>query len=152
MLCVFCSNIDLDLLSTPEGYKHHPSCADLLQSCQNGCESCRLIWKAQWSDFAGDLTHDYDLGPLDTQVVARVVNRKPGDYQRIRYGQEVRKEHYSPHNGSRHDVAFLWAFLVIAAKSGLCFVKMRFSISIIMTNTINRYFSFAVLEFASPSH
>ena len=60
MLCDFCSNIDLDQLATPEGYKHHSSCADLIQAAQDGRESCQLISQSQWIYVGGDLGKGYD--------------------------------------------------------------------------------------------
>ena len=110
----FCSNIDLDQLATKEGYRHHPSCANLLASAKHGCESCKLIWDSQDKYNGGDLDNGYDLGPLETQIIARVVgpNKEPGRYERIRYGQEERWEH-GVDNGS-----FLWTFLAVATESG----------------------------------
>ena len=141
---MFCSNINLDLLSTSEGYRHHPSCADLFQSSQNGCRSCRLIWGSQWSFYGGDLTQGYDLGPLDTQIIARVVWQKPGGFHSIRYGQEERWE-YSKTQSS-HKVPFLWTFLAIAAKPGSSCICLPLTLT-----EITRKPGFAVPKFARPS-
>ena len=44
MLCKFCSDIDIDELCSPAGYKHHSSYGNLISSAKNvGCESCVLI-------------------------------------------------------------------------------------------------------------
>jgi hypothetical protein len=130
MLCTLCSNIDLDQLSTREGYKHHASCAELLQSAEQGCESCRLIWDTQSCETGGDLSdQNHDLGPLEKQIIARTVNPRPGNYTKIRYGQEKRRlDHqsklmtkYSPSSDNRSSVEhpFLWSFLSIASASGM---------------------------------
>jgi len=75
MLCRFCSHIDLDQLCSVEGYEHHASCEKNC-SCplRNRCDSCKLIWDSQWSVCGGSLVEKwYDLGPLETQIIARVV-------------------------------------------------------------------------------
>lgn len=124
MLCTFCSNIDLDQLATKEGYKHHSNCGDLLHSAENGCESCRLIWDSQWRDVGGDLSNQkHDLGPLETQIIARALYQKPGTYRMIRYGQEQRYSDYhskkiSSGQDSYLEYPFLWSFLSVASKSG----------------------------------
>lgn len=130
MLCSFCKNIDLDQLSEEQGYKHHVSCADLIQSAQHGCESCTLILDSQWIEVGGNLqVPGHDLGTLDTQIVARTVNQKPGAYERIRYGQEARREnHHQAMMGVYEYEAFdqsttpkcpfLWSFLTIASHPG----------------------------------
>ncbi|TVY25481.1 hypothetical protein LHYA1_G005729 [Lachnellula hyalina] len=122
MLCSFCSNIDLDQLATDQGYKHHASCAELLHSVRNGCESCKLIWDSQWTEIGGDLLDQrYDLGGLDMQIVARAVHQSPGSYEKIRYGQEIRwHDHQSrrmtPDDDRPPEVPYLWSFLAIAAR------------------------------------
>lgn len=118
MLCDFCSNIDLDQLIEKQGYKHHASCADLLQSARNGCELCKLIWDTQWTDIGGNLqVAGHDWGALDTQITAReVVGRKPGKYCRIRYGQEARsmQDYQLGADGSlASNPPYLWSFLKI---------------------------------------
>ena len=126
MLCKFCANIDLDELSTPEGYKHHASCTDLYQSSQNGCDSCKLIWDSQWEQVGGTLSAtELDSGVASSQIIARAVNQTRGDIKRIRYGQEAMHEEY----GSRwsiisddwerpSEVAYLWCFLTVVARPG----------------------------------
>jgi hypothetical protein len=52
--------------------------------------SVEWIWrKSSWKG--------YDRSPLETQIIARVVNQKPGSYNKIRYGQALFRErnHYS---------------------------------------------------------
>jgi len=132
MLCSFCSNIDLDQLATDQGYKHHASCTELLHSVSNGCESCKLIWDSQWTELGGDLLDQrYDLGGLDMQIVARAVNQKPGSYDVIRYGQEIRfDDHQSrlktgylatPGDDRAPEFPHLWSFLSISARPGMCY-------------------------------
>lgn len=124
MLCKFCSNIDLDQLETAEGYGHHSSCADLVQSAQIGCESCQLIWESQWVAIGGDLLQGYDQGALETQIIARVVNQKAGRYEKVRFGQEQR---FETHKARRlkldidvsPDSPYLWCFLIVAANNGV---------------------------------
>jgi len=128
MLCKFCSNIDLDQLATVEGYKHHASCADLIQSGKDGCESCGLILASQWVEAGGDLQQGYDMGSVETQIIARTVNQVPGHYEKIRFGQVARYERhrsmlmtaYSPDaiQDSTPKSPFLWSFLMVAASSG----------------------------------
>jgi len=43
MLCQLCSSIDLDQLTTQEGYQHHSSWADLKASAKSGCPFCTAI-------------------------------------------------------------------------------------------------------------
>ena len=125
MLCKYCSNIDLDQLATTEGYKHHASCSDLLQSAQNGCESCSLIRDAHWQFYGGDLTTSCDLGNFETQIIARVVHQRPGSYHSIRYGQEIRWNHSKTETPASNS-PFLWCFLSIAAEHGLyAFLTLR---------------------------
>jgi hypothetical protein len=88
MLCKYCSNIDLDALVSKEGYKHHASCADLIKSSRDGCNSCSLI-RNTGNEPGVDLTNEYDVGPLDTQIVARVVFETPGNYNKIQFCQET---------------------------------------------------------------
>lgn len=131
MLCHFCSNIDLDQLASEEGYKHHACCADLLQSAEDGCDSCKLIWGSQWTKYGGSFSKErLDLGPLETQIIARAVNQKPGAYYKIRYGQEKRRNdhelklmtgHWPPLRSENYrspDHPFLWGFLSITSQLG----------------------------------
>lgn len=107
-LCNFCSNIDLDQLSTAQGYKHHASCADLLQSARNGCESCKLIWDTEWADAGGNLEiGGHDLGVLDTQIIVRT-HQKPGDYRKVRYGQEVRERYHHTTLTTQYAPLVIW--------------------------------------------
>jgi hypothetical protein len=135
MLCNLCSKIDLDQLSAPQGYKHHSSCAALLQSAQNGCQSCKLISDTHWADVGGDLASKHDQGSLDTQIIARTVNQKPGQYNKIRFGQETRSNHHQsklmteytpvPHEDAPPkihplpELPFLWSFVMVAANPGM---------------------------------
>ncbi|KAH8590957.1 heterokaryon incompatibility protein-domain-containing protein [Bisporella sp. PMI_857] len=118
MLCKFCANIDLDQVATEEGYKHHKSVKDLLESAKNGCESCGLIRSAQRIEFGGDLDYGYDRGDLDTQITCRAYETKRGDFIVMRYGQDTRYD--SKFSGSRPaqdiETSFLWAFLDVAAE------------------------------------
>jgi len=131
MLCNFCADIDLDLLATKEGYKHHPSCTSLLKSARDGCNICALIWNSQWKVVGGDIDAACDLGPLKTQIIARAFDPQLGEYHTIRYGQEIRFNQ-DPQNGAPVDenapsewssgkVAFLWSFVAIATRNGLEF-------------------------------
>lgn len=43
MLCDLCVNLDLDLLLSEEGMKHHASREDLESSARNGCPLCSIV-------------------------------------------------------------------------------------------------------------
>jgi hypothetical protein len=121
MLCKYCSNIDLDALVSKEGYKHHASCADLIKSSRDGCNSCSLI-RNTGTEPGVDLTNEYDVGPLDTQIVARVVFETPGNYNKIQFCQETRRRETNrflddegPDSEPPKGMQSYWCFLPIAA-------------------------------------
>ena len=128
MLCNFCSNIDLDQVATPQGYKHHSSCADLFQSVRSGCGSCKLIWDSQRTWAGGDLRCGYDQGSLDTQIIATAVNQEPGSYEYLRFGQVARQDAQPPrvitanppesNSDNPLPSPFLWSFVMVAACPG----------------------------------
>ncbi|PVH80499.1 HET-domain-containing protein [Cadophora sp. DSE1049] len=126
MLCEFCANIDLDELSTPEGYKHHASCGDLYRSSLSGCASCKLILESQWERVGGPLSMtDLDSGRVDTQIIVRVVKQNPGDIKRLRYGQEAMNAEYGSQWSNvtatwerSSEISYLWCFLVVVARPG----------------------------------
>jgi Heterokaryon incompatibility protein (HET) len=119
MLCSFCSSIDLDQLSSKDGYKHHASVGDLLGSARNGCASCSLILDGQWDSVGGDLHLAYDRGPLETQIIARMMMGNEDDS--IRYGQEARHRDWDSQDLPNREKLrpFLWSFLEIATKHGI---------------------------------
>ncbi|KAE9380899.1 HET-domain-containing protein [Stipitochalara longipes BDJ] len=138
MLCNFCSDIDLDQLATVEGYKHHSSCADLFHSAQNGCESCQLILESQWVAAGGDLQQGYDIGSVETQIIARTMHQAPGDYEKIRFGQVARFHSHrstlmTAYKSDENDDAppkppFLWSFLIVSANpddQSSSYIKLR---------------------------
>ena len=43
MLCGLCADIDMDMVLTADGYKHHATLEDLSASAQQGCEFCAMI-------------------------------------------------------------------------------------------------------------
>lgn len=134
MLCIFCSNIDLDQLSSAQGYRHHSCCLDLYNSARNGCTSCKLIWDSQWVEVGGILSNkELDLGPLEAHIIARTINEAPGNYTKIRYGQESRRQdhqntlmtRYVPNSSENiaPDAPYLWSFLSTVASSGSCYIE-----------------------------
>ncbi|KAL2071805.1 hypothetical protein VTL71DRAFT_13040 [Oculimacula yallundae] len=126
MLCTFCSSIDLDLLCTVAGYKHHASGSDLYESSRNGCPSCKLIWDQHWESVGGNLSNGHlDTGPLEKQIIVRAMHQSPGNIQTLRYGQEERMEKYKAKWNmetlaweKESDVPYLWTFLAVAAYPG----------------------------------
>ena len=113
MLCTICSNI-YHALATEQGYLHHASCTPLLQSAGT-CESCLLIWKTQWKFYGGDLSFGCDIGPWETQIVARVLFIA---YAMARTSVGITRRD-NPLSGRRR---FCGVFLLLLRK-GTCVVK-----------------------------
>jgi hypothetical protein len=88
-----------------------------------------LIVASQWAKAGGDLQQGHDIGPLGTQIIARAVNQVPGQYEKIRFGQEARCDDHRSMlmfayklNGIEDtfpNPPFLWSFLTVTANLGL---------------------------------